>query len=114
MLRRWLLKSAPGVESLRHMSPDLQSPSTRTFATQIRDKDSNKQLLITRTLPQISGLLPQGAEILLDLRWGEASLHHTGTLSLACHCHMPASINQAGVLSMLMYHERSEAYTAGQ
>lgn len=32
--------------------------------------------LITRVLPRLSGSLPQGAEIRLDLSWGEGSSHH--------------------------------------
>lgn len=43
-------------------------------ATEIEEELVSKQRLMTHTLPQLARLLPQGAEILLDLRWGETSL----------------------------------------
>ena len=70
---RWLLRSAPGVQSLRHTSPDLVNQYRRVPAADIDGTNVNMRDLITRVLPRLSGLLSPGTDILLNLRWGKAS-----------------------------------------
>ncbi|CAL5220297.1 g2282 [Coccomyxa viridis] len=70
VLYRWLLKGAPGVQSLRHTSPDLVNQYRRITAADIDETNAIKRDLITRMLPRLSGFLSPGTDILLDLRWG--------------------------------------------
>ena len=66
---------APGVESFRHLPYNLEDPRQRETAAEAEEKDAGRRQLIMQILPRLAGLLSQGAEILLDTRWGEASVH---------------------------------------
>ena len=72
MCHRWLLKCAPGIQSLRHVDPYI-GPSKDV----IDEEDVDMRQLFTSVFPQLSGLLPPGADIQLDLCWGEASVQTT-------------------------------------
>lgn len=77
---------APGLQSLHYTPFDLEDPNHRIVATWAEERDVNKRHLLMHMLPQLTGLLPRGAEIQLDMRWGEPSLHQTDRLSdTACH-----------------------------
>ena len=60
--RRWLLKRARGISSLRDTGLD---------ENDCVDAPRHHQIVVG-VLPQLSGLLSGGADVHLDLRWGEA------------------------------------------
>ena len=63
-----------------HLPYVLEDPSQRNTATEAEEKDAGRRHLMMQILPRIAGLLPQGAEIELDMRWGKTSLRQTDML----------------------------------
>ena len=65
---RWLLKSAPDIQSLQFFA----ATESEDVLLVLGKEDVNMQQLFTTVVPKVAGLLPKRADIWLDLRWGEA------------------------------------------
>ena len=72
------MQVAPDMRTRRSV-PEAHGPLSFSHrpATEIEGNDVKKRQLFTQILPKLAGLLPPGADIMLDLRWGEASLTQT-------------------------------------